>query len=163
MDRLRTALPLLPRTHSRPPSHEYKNSPMPARTHSRQLSQERQTPFAPSSNEGKTSKFRRNHGKKSEDKRISSQSKLYDTADSTLKSIKKQPLEEINVEELTGIFYDIILKACTKDCDFDAFPSLSPSDSPSTTEISERLAANTQHLLSQMAQFAALPDPELHS
>lgn len=93
----------------------------------------------------------------------SSQSKVYDTADSTQKSMKMQQLEENKVEELTSFFYDKILKTCTEGYEFEAIPSPLPTPSPSLTEISDRLAANTQRLIAQMTQSAALPDQKFHS
>jgi hypothetical protein len=98
----------------------------------------------------------------SEDMQNSSQSKVYDTADSTQRSMQKQQLEENNVEELTSFFYDIMLKTFTEGFEFEAFPNPLPTPSPSLTEISDHLAANTQRLIAQMNQFAALPNPEFH-
>lgn len=154
MERPQTALPLLSRTHSRRQSQNPKHNPMPKR---RDLS-----PFTPSSNKGKTSAFRRSRLRMSEDMQNSSQSKVYDTADSTQRSMQKQQLEENNVEELTSFFYDIMLKTFTEGFEFEAFPNPLPTPSPSLTEISDHLAANTQRLIAQMNQFAALPNPEFH-
>lgn len=165
MENPQTKLPLPRRTHNRIQSQEYTSSPQTAhpRSQSKRQTPERKIPFAPSSNEGKTSAFSRKNLKKSVDKQINWQLKVYDTADLTPKSIEKQPPEEDEIEKLATIFYDIILKVCTEGCEFKAFPRLLPSETPSLTEISERLASKTQYLITQMTHSAALPDPEFHS
>lgn len=66
---------------------------------------------------------------------------------------EEKPLEVEKIEEMTSIFYNLILTVCEENSVSEALPRLSSPISPSFTQISHRLDVSTQDLISHIVHF----------
>ena len=63
--------------------------------------------------------------------------------------------EEGDIEELTSVYYEKLLKVLSEGDFFEPLPQFPPDPSPSLKQLSEKLAATTASLLAKHAAYSA--------